>query len=828
MKGLADKKSLLVLFAAVCILCVAGFAISVTKESAFADNTFYYYVNAGNETFTETDARYGLEGGSMQSEGVSDRAFSEGEWGYIQYDSVLSGGSMFESYRTDCVYRFLLQDGDYQIAVAVDARADVRIGDKNVSAEEDSGGKAIVSQTVSVTGGAIELAGEKIYAILISPAGSRILMHAEWTAGEVMPYGAMTEPENATGFYSDGTIGEVAILYDPIVGKGGVNLNFNTTNVTGTVAGTQVAVSRYIITMPDSLLYFINAGSAAGIPQEEWVFSDSDENDVYYDYNETVFEFYGESLLNYGIPDQKSENGGWGYYTDGYRVSKQFPQSAGEVNPPAFPFNSARATSSEYSTDVGYRLTDLEPQQSYTIYLGTMSYWHPRTVGVQFNGEDRGSLTIRPSREVTPYQNIVPDENGVIDIYLTGKPTDEANVVFIAVQKSEDAQVKPPAQVSAQNTIGLEDTSVALGNIQERAKVQIYDASRPYAVLYEEIAGEDRFSEDGSYILEFGDVLKGVSLIGIVQIAAGGCSEETLVSITDIQNFLVEIVPVGYTTESIVLGIRAESASGIVSCSIQRDYDEPVVYKLFGKYSMGISHVVEQNGSYEIVVTSGSNVTYSETVVIDTIDREKPVIAVRPHGSGWGTGEYDLAVSISSVAPVASYELYQDGKRIDEGESCPEVVSLEQTGEYTIKVTNAAGQSTSSTFLISQYPFSTTLEWSYESDVLCIRFDAGAAYTISALAVYHLKDGEAERQMVLPDNSVNIYDIGQYVVQSETSEGFIEFFGIDVGDEELAGKTSGCGGSLHGFSVYIGIILITSVIVMMRKRYKTDKSKSML
>ena len=62
----------------------------------------------------------------------------------------------------------------------------------------------------------------------------------------------------------------------------------------------------------------------------------------------------------------------------------------------------------------------------------------------------------------------------------------------------------------------------------------------------------------------------------------------------------------------------------------------------------GTSYTVTANGSYKFVVTNGAGVTAEKTVLVDKIDRVKPVVSIDSHGytsENWKNGNVTLDVS---------------------------------------------------------------------------------------------------------------------------------------------------------------------------------------
>ena len=193
----------------------------------------------------------------------------------------------------------------------------------------------------------------------------------------MISYGKLLADEidnTAVVHYTDGTQQTSEIEFGNIVANTGVNVNFTTTDITGVVKGTDRQVTCTVTTMPDDLVYFVNAGSVDHDGKYE------DTADPYYDYNQTLFDHYN-TLLN-SVPDQTTTKGSdkWGCYTSSTWTA---PGDG------TFPYNSLRWT--EDALDMGYNLTDLTAGAAYRVYVGTLSHWHARTCTITFNGATVGS-----------------------------------------------------------------------------------------------------------------------------------------------------------------------------------------------------------------------------------------------------------------------------------------------------------------------------------------------------------------------------------------------------------------------------------------------------
>lgn len=823
MKMRKTKNGAVAILATACVLCLGGAAVGLgafgseaVPAARAAENDYLAFVNVGgNDLAAEADAAIGLTAKNATA---------------VTAGTKQEGATLFGSYETNASYTLALSAGTYRIAVAVIAEEGtaVKVGGNAVALPEGAKGQTVVSALVTNEGDsvAVEVTG-KLCGILATAENGKVLMTADYTAGQVVPYGALLADylENATGYYSDGTTEEMKINYGDIVASGGVNVNFTTIDVTGTVEGTELSVKRYVITMPENLVYFINTGSTTDPGKYPTVGVDPS-----YAYNQTVFDYYQNKLLNDGVPDKKTTRGSgeWGCYTDSVSTS---PGDA------TFPYNSL-LWNEEKQVEMGYNLTGLEANANYRIYIGTLSHWHARTVNINFNGNVVGADTLRinSSKGFSVYDNVPADGSGKIDLYMKGASTNEPCINFIAVQKSDVAVPAAPAKPEGLVTVGMEDTSMVLtGGVTEGAKLQLFNAAKPNQMLYEEMVDPEKL-KDGTYELNWGKKIEGVSQFNVVQITAGGVSEPLLVSITDIENFAAKITTDGYTTGSVNISVKASADSGIVNWSYKLgEYGEVHSYDIEKIHDLDEEFTVTENGTYYIVVTSGLGVTFSGEVAVDRIDAERPVINITPAKEGWKDGAYCVTLSVESVSPVAEYILYKNGTAVATAESAPASVTFTQTGEYLVTVKTAAGRSAVRTVIVSANPSLTTVKKSYANKTLKYTFTDTDSHKVASVAVYEIKDGGVSKMTISSGNTMDAYNEGTYVATVTTENGAVEMFSFRVEKEDFAVKNQSAGnktgtsdnsGAQLGIGLGIGIggvvLAVTAVgvtlLLLKRKR----------
>ena len=831
------KKRMVALLAGASALALGGALLCINQAPvahAAEDGTLvaFYNVGASNEA-KAVDAALGLE-----EKGVTVSTAG----------TVTAGDTLFTSYATNPTYRLDLSGADsYRVAVIVKKGATgVTVGGQSatISGEGDyqiatldnvSGGSAV---EVAVTGDACAIAAD-------DEAGAATLFAVDYTEGQVIPYGALLANvlENATGYYTDG-IDEAEIEYGDITAATGVNVNFTTVDVTGTIKGTKLTVSRYLITMPDDLVYFINGGSH-DYDNGRWEKS----SDPYYEYNQTIFDYYkngsGE-LKNDGTPDREAPNANdWGWYGN---TKTAVTHTASAVS---FPYSSVRCMDRDNNATLGYYLTGLTSGTQYRVWIGTLSPWHGRTVSITFNGKVVGAdnLRIDSKKGYTIFEGVTPDSNGKIDINMKGGSTNEPCFAFIAVQEMETVVDAKPPKLEGETTIGMAVESLTISNVVEGAKLQIHNASKPYQILLEEEVDPSKLSK-GEYELNWGVKASelGVAKFNIVQLTNGGVSDDLTVTITDIElvgdaknMYTLSIPEDEYTTGSIVVTVKAKAGSGIAMWSWRKgEFGNPTVFELDSPYQFEGKFTVSENGVYYVVVTSGLGVVREDIIDIKTIDPNRPEIVIAPTTEGWGVdGKYTFSLKVTSISPVVEYKLLKDGAVQGEVlDYAPTTVTVEEAGEYVIYVKTASGMTKTSTFQVATEENKSatiaTVTGKAANRAVVFTFTGANGYELDEYAVvmYRQTDvGDPEKEYTLSGNRVSVNKAGTYVAIVTAKTGETQVFTLTVKAEDLKTTSivldNGSGSSAQlgiGIGVMVGGLalaaaaVVVTVILLKKKR----------
>lgn len=797
--------------------------INVGAFEALASST-YYFENTAIAVDSSTAGTAGANGGGL---------------------------GVFASYRMNAsVSVAVTTAGEYQVAALVDGDGAASFnGAEAVSAN----GKRVVSATVTATDSVtVSTAdGKKLYAVMVAPKDSKILMHSEWTAQQVVVHGKLIQDELTRGcpaYYSDGSV-ESAIEYSSIpagVGDGstGLNENFTSTTATGRYTATDnpVDVERVLITMPEKLVYFLNAGSVI-----DHVGPFGEDSDPRYSYNKTVFDYYksiGSPLKN-DVPDAESTGGNsFGHYENGWNaVDKALP----------YPFNTGRVTrqSDFYTSNLGFRLPDVEAG-SYKIYLGTISYWHKRVLGVKINNVAKPNITVTGGRTVHTF-DVTLSAKGTVDIFLTGSSTDEALASFVALQKAEDAPVGvAPANVASEaRSVGLKTRSLELTGVEEGSIVQIYGGARPYKLIYEEVATAEKFN--GSiYTFEYDESIANkisteekICVIQRNRLGYGGAHE---LAVTSIKNFAIKYSVNGvsglsaptFTTGNIVVTVSARSEDGIDKCQIRKGYGEYEEFTFEQATYAEQDYTVKENGSYEFVFWSGT-AKYGERVEINYIDNKAPIVAVLPLPVA--SDKFPIKVVADSVAGIEKYEVVYGGEvkfeknvsELQNGQSLDEfVLELTEEGEYLVTVTSKTQQTVTAMVVVGTKPVYSTLKKMPRGNDCVLTFGCLAGYGMKSLEVYRLEGDSATKLSIFGDNQVEIYDEGSYTAIIKTNEGTTEVYGfsIEANDFKKASAGTGTGtttskpgvqkesytGTIAAAGTFIGALIALAVTFFVSKK----------
>lgn len=806
-------KSLIAVFAFALILAIA-FAF-VPKAYAEEDNTVVAFSDLGaTKQAQDTDKALGLTEGGVTVNGTATE-----------------GDTLYGSYVTDASGSIELAAGEYRVSLAIikEAGTSVTVDGNEVDLAEVADGKAVVTALVTSSGSVdFEVTG-KLCAVMATAPEAEVLMAAEYTEGQVVAYGKLIteELENAKGYYSSGEIKDAEIDYGDITAETGINENFNTVNVSGTIKGTKLTVSRYVITMPEDLVYFVNVGSYK-------VENKYNENgvDPYYEYNKTVFEHF--DLINQPVTGNANTEYDMGRYKYTNNDSV-WSSTKGE-----FPYSSV-IWNEEGKNELGYELNGLTSGEQYRVFIGSLSKWHPRTVQIRFNGGIVGSQTlyIGSSKSFSVFEGVTSDGSGKLDILMTGARTNEPTIAFIAVQKMSSSYAAVPSDPVAANIIGMDDSKVTVtGGIQEGAKLQFYSAARPYTLIYEEMVDGEKIRND-RYTVDFGfssetegSPLNGVSQFNMVQITSGGVSKSHTVSITDIRDFAVNLSPDGYTTGTVKVTVTAKAPSGIASWSYRKgEFGTVNTYNLNLPYNLVGEFTATENDDYYIVVTSGLGVTYSEKVTVSNISSDRPVIELIPSSDGWGKGSYNVTLEVDSIAPIVEYALYRNGAQIAGSADAPTAISFADAGEYVISVTNEAGVTSVRTVLISAKPTVATIQSKYANRTLTYRFLDNADFKIASVSAYKVTKSGVSKMTISTGSKgseMDVYNAGKYVVTVTATDGTVEMFAINAVKEDFSANKGNNGLALGvGLGVGLGgVVLAAAAVVVVMFLLKKGKKKA--
>ena len=666
---------------------------------------------------------------------------------------------------------------------------------------------------------------------MVAYADGATVVSVESPTEEFLYFGDIIDSK-ATVKLSDETEEERSIIWDNL-NANEVNNLFSMAEAVGKVEGTNQSVSRRFFTLPRGLVYFVNCGALTN--QE-----DAGYNDVYYALNEAIINNYeapteSKKLLN-EIPDRMiSDNdgySGWGYtqYNASYKSSsKHMPTKAGDPMPPAFPYNTIRATDSgDLNFGIEYTLGGLTNGTAYRVYVGTRSHWHARTVTPVINGTAYPRFEISAMAKVTVYDDITPN-GGAIKLAIQGANTDEGNCAFIAVQTMEEANKMAkaaPAQVTIGGNLEMaapgEDTTFTVGNIAAGTKVQVSLAEPPYNILFEAIA-----EEDGDFEITIPEErLDGIFSLYLTAVNTFGASTPTQVYITDITDFTVKTDSTGYTADDLAITVKAHSDSGIMRMVVMHNYipttyDESVDPQ-FGLQDVESTVYVKENGLYTITLYSGNNAFVSQDVVVTTIDKEDVYLSVDMALTGFTGSKPRLAFTYVAAAPAASYIVYDaNGEKKSSGNGAMGNMELDY-GRYVFSVTSESGKVATASAIISEKPLYFTVSGKSENGGATYTFAGANGKTIASIAAFSVNgDGVASRLMSSTSSASNFTSNPVYVRVAYT-DGTVEFNKLNV--TIATAKKKGCGSAVEAASLVLalGALALCAVVVLAKKKAKAN------
>ena len=789
------------LLLAVSLLGAVSFASAAEAEGLL------YFVNCGaGETATATETALGL----TASGGNGDKAYASG-FGYTQAGTAggAAAGMPFDSWVTDGAYRF---DVDHAVRLAIGVKAGTATVTVNgaageaqtvtedtvltVSAEPDAG-----SVTVSVSGAPVAF-------IAVTEPDTKILLSAAATDTGVLIYGKPVE-DTVKGWYSDGTTGDVAVEYT-VLNTEELNQNFAMTSAAARLVGTNYTFNRTLLTMPDQLVYFVNAGSQTDPAEPEL-------DDVYYRLNAAVANRF--ELLN-ETPDQEfTGSATWGYtpYRSTYRVSsKQMPVKDGDPYPPAFPFNTVRFSDGDLAIEYNFTLPD-EADATYNVYLGTRSHWHGRKVTPSVNGEAQPQFNLDAVNRVQLYASIQP-VSGKITVKVEGPASqDEGMIAFVAIQKAnaETAVAATPNTPTYTGTLDLGQSEFVVGNVTAGSKIQVSDIERPYNLLFEGMA-----AAAGEYTVQMDAAkLEGISGVRVSAVTNGGASDYTPVYITDIVGFTATPSTTAWTADTVGITVAATAESGITSVVVEHNYLRET-FPMDGSAQLSFTYAAAENGTYSITVYS-KRAFYVGEVEIDNIDAEEATLTASVATSGWTAGKTAVRLVADTVADIVKFEVFSKGAKLSSAATMPEVYAADP-GEYTFAVTTSSGKVASTTVTVTAEPsgFKTT----------AAGVSGGARYTIDAkdgremrtVYAYRITDDKAER-VTVTDGAFNVYETGDYAVLAVYTNGESELTTLHLQSVAPAAETpdkKGCGSAMSGASATAALLALVGCALALKRRVR--------
>lgn len=441
----------------------------------------FYYVDCGDSTpdiIDEPDEEFGLFNSLEDQEYGIDPA-SGYKWGYTSTGGTWANGGTedkFVSLRCDTsdqayghiTYKFEVPEGEYRVILGFydpwnNSRRSMDIiledemkekgyitpsGKKDIKIYEDIqvvDGELDVKVRRSDSAGARGDLDPHISWIIVQPMSVKSIVSVEQPEPAVTITGqepALQQFIEVT--YADGTTETKAIDWEEVDPEK-YDEDYEESTIKGVVAGTNIAVETSLFTVPEDLIYFVDA---AGQPA-------------------TAVEFNKVAQLLPGInqvPDQLYEEGktDWGY----------LEADAGTYDH-SDKYNSVRWARSD--RDITYKLA--VPNGTYEVVLGFFDPWGvTRDSDIYFEdiAFDKG-VTITPERMMKEYKGINV-KDGVLDLCIKASPgSGDPILSFILVRPGEEQTVIP---ISAEEPAPVLSLVGERPVLPDRVSVNMSDGSK--------------------------------------------------------------------------------------------------------------------------------------------------------------------------------------------------------------------------------------------------------------------------------------------------------------------------------------------------------------
>lgn len=610
---------------------------------------------------------------------------------------------------------------------------------------------------------------------------------------------------------------------------------FDSFTAKGYVDGWDKEITQTIIVMPEDVRYMVNFGGNStnseyiapgeGILGLEFDHTgDSGVNEPYFKailrrfpdiVNKTSAKQYGQNTDLYGD---------WGYVGDQFvGTAKTTVKEKDLYEKILFPKRGTDDVEMKFALGKG----------QYDVYIGTYSYWFSRPCDIVVNGVTvEEGYQLMPSKQV--YKTSINNQQEVLSLTLEGGGLyDEAMVSFVCITASDAREYEELNMPQSDDSIDMSRTAFTVGGLAEGATLVAYDYDTGNW-LYTQTVGVGQSSLEVT--LEDWQLTTSLSRIALMQLNKQFQSAVAVVQRTDISDMSVTFVD-EYTSTDVVCGVSGNALSGIVRLTV-KNVEGIVVDKIVDAVAnYADDFAIQCNGTYDVVLTSGSGATSTQTINVTKIDKELPSTKLSldlQSAKQSNVSKLVLKLDVNTLAPTSTIVCVDQNGKTDNATIDANKVTFSQSGYYTLTMQNSLGKKASTNVMVAlaQQDIKTvSLSQRKSGRASEVSMLPANGYDVTAVVVYATTDDGTEKMIVNGADgkfAFNVYGNGTYFVETTTSDGSIEVFVLGVTDfgnnkaEKLA-VADIAGIALLSASVVLTIVCVGWVVVKYKRNVKSSK-----
>lgn len=610
---------------------------------------------------------------------------------------------------------------------------------------------------------------------------------------------------------------------------------FDSFTAKGYVDGWDKEITQTIIVMPKDVRYMVNFGgnstNSEYIAPGEGIlgleFDHTGDSGVDEPYFKAILRRFPD-IVNKTSAKQYGQNtdlyGDWGYVGDQFvGTAKTTVKEKDLYEKILFPKRGTDDVEMKFALGKG----------QYDVYIGTYSYWFSRPCDIVVNGVTvEEGYQLMPSKQV--YKTSINNQQDVLSLTLEGGGLyDEAMVSFVCITASDAREYEELNMPQSDDSIDMSRTAFTVGGLAEGATLVAYDYDTGNW-LYTQTVGVGQSSLEVT--LEDWQLTTSLSRIALMQLNKQFQSAVAVVQRTDISDMSVTFVD-EYTSTDVVCGVSGNALSGIVRLTV-KNVEGIVVDKIVDAVAnYADDFAIQCNGTYDVVLTSGSGATSTQTINVTKIDKELPSTSLSldlQSAKQSNVSKLVLKLDVNTLAPTSTIVCVDQNGKTDNATIDANKVTFSQSGYYTLTMQNFLGKKASTNVMVAlaQQDIKTVcLSQRKSGRASEVSMLSANGYDVTAVAVYATTDDETEKMIVNGADgkfAFNVYGNGTYFVETTTSDGSIEVFVLGVTDfgnnkaEKLA-VADIAGIALLSASVVLTIVCVGWVVVKYKRNVKSSK-----